>query len=271
MLCPGTGHPSKECHRFHTLGTGPDTQSVKADRDSFSFLALNPFCRKLSLSYCMKACTHMCTQELIHVYTDFPVHMSSQCTHTHMYNTLKQGRWQGWWWLNQKTAALDKPRNPVCRRHVHSISHIGALASRSEWAPGRTPSAPPAYPGRQGVSCLDSGLRVDLSSWAWWAPPCRESPGLPVVPWCLHLRSLWGTWNGGEQVTVAQPSEGLWSLHSEDQFVVVTGAPRRKQGIRCPGGLLDTTGYSGRDSHPCPWVGRGDSALGRVTGACRTG
>lgn len=77
MLCPGTDRsPTKECHRFHTLGTGPDMQSVGVGGDN-SFLVLNSFCSKLPLSYCMQVCTHMCTQELTHAYTDLPVHMSS--------------------------------------------------------------------------------------------------------------------------------------------------------------------------------------------------
>lgn len=58
------------------------------------------------------------------------------------------------------------------------------------------------------------------------------------------------------------PSEGLWSLYSEDQF-----GPQKGSGNPCLGGLLDTTGCSRRD----PWLGEVDSALGRVTGSCRTG
>lgn len=67
----------------------------------------------------------------------------------------------------------------------------------------------------------------------------------------------------GEQVAVAQPSEGLWSRRSEDQ--------------RGPQGPLEGS----RQGHPgvtvgrthafVPGMGEVDSALGKVIGSCRTG
>lgn len=93
-----------------------------------------------------------------------------------------------WWWFNQKTAALDKPRNPVCRRHVHSITRMRGNGLKK----------------RVGTICSpclswEAGcqlLRLRAEGEPLPKGPPLQSPGLFVVPWCLCFRPLWGTWNG---------------------------------------------------------------------------
>lgn len=72
----------------------------------------------------------------------------------------------------------------------------------------------------------------------------------------------------GERVTVAWPGEGLWPLHSEDQFVVAIGAPRREQeppawvAFWVPQVTVGGTHalVPGRERWTVPWVGSQDPA-----------
>lgn len=150
----------------------------------------------------------------------------------------------------------------------------------SEWAPGRTPSATRAFPGRQDVSCLDT-----------WGPPTPRDGRLPTVDpgaiWCplaSWLQLSVGAAEWGTRQLWPQPSEGPWQL------------PRPVKGAgRSPrlGGLLDTSHQAGwRGTHALipgtaevvsavmrslgdsVWVGRGVLPGGRFGGEpalCRGG
>lgn len=194
---------------------------------------------------CVQAFAHACTHAL-------RAHTRVQrCTRTHSQGELRlstplvAGRW-----LILRTGALDRPQDPVCRRHVQPTTQAegqgpfcppaGAGVTRVSTRK-RAPSGCCPCPGRQGVSFSDSwGLR--LGPWPLGAVGSPlpstgpfETPG--VGGSCLVSGQGW-----------PQPSKGLWSGASH------TTGPRTGQQAQSlgPTGLVTLEGAAPGGPCPCP-------------------